>query len=50
VPIGALELPVETLCIIPEPSRWAQRGESEAIALFLGTKSTSMVHRGSSAS
>ena len=41
VPIGALELPVETLCIIPEPSRWAQRGESEAIALFLGTKSTS---------
>ncbi|SDG68364.1 hypothetical protein [Paraburkholderia phenazinium] len=40
VPIGALELPVETLCIIPEPSRWAQTGESEAIALFRGTKAT----------
>jgi hypothetical protein len=40
VPIGVLELPVETLCIIPEPSRWAQPGESEAIALFRGTKRT----------
>lgn len=41
VPVGALELPVETLCIIPEPPRWAQPGESEAIAQFRGTKPTS---------
>ncbi|RKE23962.1 hypothetical protein B0G76_8664 [Paraburkholderia sp. BL23I1N1] len=41
VPVGALELPVETLCIIPEPSRWTQPGECESIALFRGTKPTS---------
>lgn len=34
VPIGMLRLPVDTLCIIPEPSRWKRAGDVEAINIF----------------
>ena len=34
VPIGMLKLPTDTLCIIPEPTRWKQAGDIEAIAIF----------------
>lgn len=43
VPIGMLELPVDTLCIIPEPSRWGQRDEVAAIAIFRSTHSIGFV-------
>ncbi len=34
VPIGLVELPADTLCIIPEPAAWARSGGIEAIAIF----------------
>jgi hypothetical protein len=43
VPIGMLELPVDTLCIIPEPRRWGQRDEVAAIAIFRSTHSIGLV-------
>lgn len=43
VPIGMLALPVDTLCIIPEPSRWGQKGEVEAITIFRNAQSIGFV-------
>ncbi|WP_232469820.1 hypothetical protein [Burkholderia pseudomallei] len=34
VPVGMIELPVDTLCIIPDPSWWGHRGGLDAIMLF----------------
>lgn len=34
VPIGMLTLPVDTLCIIPEPVRWHRSDDVEAIVIF----------------
>ncbi|MGH8778817.1 MAG: hypothetical protein ACREXZ_07090 [Paraburkholderia sp.] len=34
VPIGMVRLPADTLCIIPEPTRWKRAGDIEAIAIF----------------
>lgn len=43
VPIGMLNLPVDTLCIIPEPSRWGRAGQVEAIAIFRNAHSIGFV-------
>lgn len=43
VQIGMLALPVDTLCIIPEPCRWAQHDEVEAIAIFRNARSIGFV-------
>ena len=34
VPVGMITLPADTVCIIPEPSRWKKAGDVEAIAIF----------------
>ncbi|WP_175720342.1 hypothetical protein [Burkholderia anthina] len=34
VPIGAVEFPADTLCIIPEPSSWGKGERSDATILF----------------
>ncbi|AJY40026.1 hypothetical protein BW21_4898 [Burkholderia humptydooensis] len=34
VPVGTIELPAETMCIIPDPSWWGHRGGLDAIMLF----------------
>lgn len=34
VSIGHLQLPVDALCIIPEPSRWGRPGGCESIVMF----------------
>ena len=39
VPIGMLKMPTDTLCIIPEPTRWKQAGDIEAIAIFKNERS-----------
>nr|WP_057924975.1 hypothetical protein [Burkholderia ambifaria] len=39
VPIGMLKMPTDTLCIIPEPTRWKQAGDIEAIAIFKNDRS-----------
>ncbi|AOJ03155.1 MULTISPECIES: hypothetical protein [Burkholderia] len=39
VPIGMLEMPTDTLCIVPEPTRWKQAGDIEAIAIFKNDRS-----------
>ncbi|WP_253606755.1 hypothetical protein [Burkholderia multivorans] len=39
VPIGMLKMPTDTLCIIPEPARWKQAGDIEAIAIFKNERS-----------
>ncbi|MGO4813454.1 hypothetical protein AB4156_28360 [Cupriavidus sp. 2MCAB6] len=41
VPIGALAMPADTICITPESSRWMRIGESEAIVLFRNPRSVS---------
>lgn len=43
VPIGMLALPVDTLCIIPEPSRWGRKGDVQAIAIFRNAQSIGFV-------
>ncbi|MEJ8800136.1 hypothetical protein WKR88_28035 [Trinickia caryophylli] len=43
VPIGMLSLPVETLCIIPEPGRWGRPKGVEAIGIFRYAQSISFV-------
>ncbi|MBJ9660633.1 hypothetical protein I5746_08680 [Burkholderia gladioli] len=39
VPIGMLKMPTDTLCIIPEPTRWKQAGDIEAIVIFRNERS-----------
>ncbi|WP_199545047.1 hypothetical protein [Paraburkholderia kururiensis] len=39
VPIGMLKMPTDTLCIIPEPTRWKHAGDIEAIAIFKDDRS-----------
>ncbi|WP_321872234.1 hypothetical protein [Burkholderia ubonensis] len=34
VPVGTIELPAETMCIIPDPSWWGHRGGLDVIMLF----------------
>jgi len=43
VPIGMLALPVDTLCIVPEPSRWGRKGDVQAIAIFRNAQSIGFV-------
>ncbi|MFM0649858.1 hypothetical protein PQR14_36550 [Paraburkholderia bryophila] len=43
VPIGMLKLPVDTLCIIPEPSLWKRAGDVEAITVLRNAQSISFV-------
>ncbi|MBN3835903.1 hypothetical protein [Burkholderia sp. Ac-20344] len=34
VPVGTIEMPAETMCIVPDPSWWGHRGGLDAIMLF----------------
>lgn len=34
VPVGTIELPADTMCIIPDPSWWGHRGGLDVIMLF----------------
>ncbi|WP_185641282.1 hypothetical protein [Burkholderia stagnalis] len=43
VPIGAVELPADTLCIIPEPSSWGKGERSDATIFFKKDQTLSCV-------
>ncbi|WP_240766605.1 hypothetical protein [Paraburkholderia flava] len=34
VPVGAIRLPTDTMCIVPDPSWWGRRDGIESVALF----------------
>ncbi|WP_322047410.1 hypothetical protein [Paraburkholderia sp. J67] len=43
VPIGAVQFPAQTLCIVPEPSSWGNGEKSDATVFFRGAQTLACV-------